>query len=355
MKISGAVLRHAAFWAVFLGINTFLYGYQRDMYRLQFNLFLHYMPMAMAATYVVNYVLIPRFLLRKKILLFALLSAAVLYLCGQIQQLFVYYYVVPRYLPEYVESVSLMSIGVIFRIVTFLPYVAIAAAIKIARHWYRTEYLKQQVESENLKSELAYLKAQIQPHFLFNTLNNLYALVMKQDPAAPGMVLRLSDLLDYVLHECNTPRISLEKEIALLENYIGLEKMRYGPRLDLSFEVTGREAGGTIAPLLFLPLVENAFKHGTSRETSSPWMKISLVIGPDSISFRVENGKPRGGPESAAEGSPEGPGGAGATGKPGIGLRNLRRRLELLYPGDYSLVTEDRGKSFYAALDIRAR
>ncbi|MBN2072167.1 MAG: histidine kinase [Candidatus Krumholzibacteriota bacterium] len=333
------VLSHAGFWIAYLAINTFIYGYPEGNYKLQLSLFLLYMPATMLATYFTTYLLIPYFLLRKKLTLFFLLTLVSSFLFGMLQQLNVVYLVVPKYMPEYTGRYTLISFGITYRIVAIYTTVAIAASIKLLKYWYRTEYLKQQVEKEKLRAELAYLKAQIHPHFLFNTLNNLYALTLKNDSRAPEIVLKLSELLDYILYECGTPVISLKKEIALMENYIELEKLRYGTRLNIDFRVDGKDDRIEIAPLLLLPLVENAFKHGTSHDPKDPWMRIRLDIDENRIEFLVENGK---------SGNGKGENGQ----HQGIGLENVQRRLELLYPKKHDFELSDLDESFSVKVSI---
>ena len=332
------ILSHVLFWLFYLAFNTFMNGFSNRNYQQQLYLFFSYMPIIMLATYITLYVLIPSFLLRKRIALFCMLLGLSALFFAALQWLNIIYIVTPCLAPQYIGRFNFVSIGFLYRILSIYEVVAVAAAIKLAKHWYATEYLKQQAQREKLHAELAYLKAQIHPHFLFNTLNNLYALSLKNDPRTSEVVLKLSDLLDYMLYRCNTNRIGLTREIEMVNTYIALEKLRYGSDLRISFKQNGSFTGIEIAPLLLLPLVENAFKHGTSRQGTDPWMELALDAGRSALTFSVRNGKPvRAVTESA---------------NAGIGLANIRRRLELLYPGRYRLDISEDDRSYTAVLSL---
>ncbi|MEK7253292.1 MAG: sensor histidine kinase, partial [Bacteroidota bacterium] len=197
-----------------------------------------------------------------------------------------------------------------------LMLLGVTAALKFFRLRLRSAERERQLVQEKLQSELNFLRAQTNPHFLFNTLNNLYHLARKQSKTTPDAILKLSDLLRFMLYECATPRIRLEQEIKVVRDYLELERLRYGERLNLSFQVETDDESQPIAPLLLLPLVENAFKHGAAESRGETWVRISLQEKSGELTFRVENGKDPG----------------EANGQEGIGLRNLRRQLELLYP-----------------------
>ncbi|MBN2416281.1 sensor histidine kinase [bacterium] len=332
------ILSHVLFWIFYLAFNTFMHGFGGRNYSQQFTLFLAYLPVIMLATYTTLYVLIPTFLLRKRFVLFSLLLAVSALLFAALQWLHILYVVTPLLIPQEAGQYSFFSIGLLYRIFSIYEVVAVAAAIKLAKHWYASEYLKQEAEKEKLHAELAYLKAQIHPHFLFNTLNNLYALSLKKDPRTSEVILKLSDLLDYMLYRCNTPFIALDREIELIETYCALERLRYGDNLRLTFERRGTTAGVRIAPLLLLPLVENAFKHGTSRNPADPWVELTVQADESVLEFRVRNVK--------SPGDNAGLGGAG------IGLLNIRRRLDLLYPCRHTLSISETGRDYEVHLTI---
>jgi sensor histidine kinase YesM len=212
------------------------------------------------------------------------------------------------------------------------------AAIKLVKYWYFKKEENSMLEKEKLKSELAVLKGQVHPHFLFNTLNNLYSIILQQSKDAPEMVLKLSALLRYVLTECQQGTVNLTKELAILSHYVSLEQMRFGDRLDLSFHVDGELDQKTIAPLLLLPLVENSFKHGANEMLEQPWITISISVTGNQLKCRIINGKPLRQP--------------GVPFSTGTGLQNLRKRLVLLYPNRHDLRTTNNGENFTANLTL---
>ncbi|AWX45838.1 Histidine kinase [Flagellimonas maritima] len=182
-------------------------------------------------------------------------------------------------------------------------------------------------------AELAALKNQLNPHFLFNTLNNLYALALKKSEDTPKVIRKLSEILDYILYRCNESYVSLEKEIELIENYLSLEKIRYADRVKIEFSknITGQEK---IAPLLLLTFVENAFKHGVANEINQAHINITISKKGEDLLFKVENSKP-----AVSE---------KLENKESIGLQNIKKQLELLYPKAYDLIIEN-GKSTFSA------
>lgn len=205
------------------------------------------------------------------------------------------------------------------------PVIMFTGGIKLLKNWYVDRENKAQQEKQKLTAELNYLKGQIHPHFLFNTLNNLYALTMQKSDDAPTTVLKLSQMMHYMLYDAATESVPLSKEIKHIRNYIELESIRYGSRLDLSFNVTGPVEGKEIAPLILLPFVENAFKHGVSNEHRECWITIDLKVKGDTLLFKVEN--------SISTNKVNNLLGY----KSGIGLKNVKRRLELLYPSKHQL------------------
>lgn len=212
------------------------------------------------------------------------------------------------------------------------------AAIVIMKNLFRQQELTASIQQEKLSAELQLLKSQIHPHFLFNTLNNLYSLTLKGSPESPQVVLKLSSLLRYILYECNAPTVLLEKEVGFLKDYIELEQLRYGQRLDISQTFSGNFSQIRIAPLLLVPFLENAFKHGTSQQLDQAWISLDLAVEGHALNFRLINSHD---PAYAAQY-------AG-----GIGLVNVRKRLELLYPAAYDLKMIREEETFLVALTLR--
>ena len=216
-------------------------------------------------------------------------------------------------------------------------YLGLMVALKLSLDWYEQQRILQRITVEKLQAEVTYLRAQVNPHFLFNILNSLYALTLKKSDLAPDMVLKLSEMMEYMLYDSDDQQVPLEKEISYLQNYIELEKLRCGDFPEIALEIKGQPNGQEIAPLLLLPLVENAFKHGIEKRAGKAWLHGTLTLNPSTLSMTVENSKP------AISPKPQ---------KGGIGLSNLRKRLELLYPGRYSLAIEEQLETYKAALHI---
>lgn len=204
--------------------------------------------------------------------------------------------------------------------------IALGVCLKIIRDWDKKDRLATRLTDEKRDAELQFLRAQIHPHFLFNTLNNLYGLALKGSPHTPDSILKLSGLLDFILYECNAEKIPLSKELELIRHYVELERLRFGDRLSLSFEPQTLRDDVPVAPLLLLPFVENAFKHGAANTASDQvFVKINLHLEGRTLHFQVENSK-----SNRPQSDPD-------NGHKGIGLRNVEKRLELLYPGRYEL------------------
>ena len=215
--------------------------------------------------------------------------------------------------------------------------VFLSVAIKLTEFWYREQSRKQLAIKEKIEVELKLLKSQIHPHFLFNTLNNIYSLALQKSDQAPDAVLKLSELLDYLIYHGENETVSLKKETDLIRNYIELESLRYGDRLTVDFQISGDPESIHLAPLLLIPLVENSFKHGISRSRDQQQLTIKLGINGRNVEFYIENSVPTQKPEK-----PEG----------GMGLSNLRARLDLLYADKHSLNVLDKGTMFSAFLKL---
>lgn len=212
-----------------------------------------------------------------------------------------------------------------------------ATAFKFIKDWMIQKQQLQEKEKQQIATELAFLRSQLQPHFFFNTLNNLYSLTLQRSDQAPEVVLKLSALMSYMLYETGAALVPLEKEVCNLENYLSLEKLRFGERLSLSFTAEAAE-GIRIPPLILLAFVENGFKHGMSRVTGQERIDILLRVQPTELLFHVDNPVP---PHLPA-----------AEEKNGIGLKNVIRRLDLLYDTRYRLDIREQENRFHVTLKL---
>ncbi|NOT38669.1 MAG: sensor histidine kinase [Saprospiraceae bacterium] len=227
-----------------------------------------------------------------------------------------------------------------FHFISLLIITSISTFARIPLDWLTVQKEKQSLQTKNIETELNMLKNQINPHFLFNTLNNLYALSLKKSDYAPELILKLSDMLRYMLYECNEERVFLEKEIQYIRNYIDLEKIRLSQSADIQIEIIGEVSAVKVAPLLFIPFIENSFKHGLKLSSNQSFIKIKFEIS-NTIKFSIMNSKPQ-----------PMPGFKPMQSVGGIGLTNVRKRLELIYPGSYKLNIDNQLDSYTVELEL---
>lgn len=212
----------------------------------------------------------------------------------------------------------------LYTLLDILPAIGLASTIKLLRSSVASQQKQQELEKEKLKSELNFLKAQTNPHFLFNTLNNLYGLARKNDNNTAPSIMKLSKIMRYIIYECSAPTVPIQNEVLVIEDYIELEKLRYDERLHVNFEKKVDNWKQDIASLILLPFVENAFKHGASESRADTFIDISLVLQQEHLSFKIKNTR-----EYTTE-QVEPP-------REGIGLKNVKRQLDLVYGSDYAL------------------
>jgi LytS/YehU family sensor histidine kinase len=250
----------------------------------------------------------------------------------------------PTFLPEETTPENIFVWYMLFKgMLWFLsPVLLLTLVIQIFKQWFTQEQQHQETAREKLNAELNFLKAQVHPHFLFNTLNNLYSLTLQASPAAPLTVLKLSELMSYMLYDSQSAMVSLSKEINHIRNYVELETIRYGNRLDVSVNVSGEIVGKQIAPLLLIPFAENAFKHGISNETDNVWVTIDIKEKAGWLNVKVENSRT----DDGITTTDKGPSG-------GIGLQNVLRRLDLLYPGSHQLELKKEPDRYMVDLKIK--
>jgi two-component system, LytTR family, sensor kinase len=198
-------------------------------------------------------------------------------------------------------------------LILYVFWAGIAVFVRLLIDWFRDEKLKIELKNQQLNSELAYLRSQVNPHFLFNTLNNIYALAYKKSEDTPAAIMKLSSMMRYMLYETNIQKVSLDKEIEHLNNYIELQKLRRKEQDWVDFQLHGDVSTKVIAPLLLVPLLENAFKHSTPKSR----IEMRLEVNANHLQFYITN-----------EFSPHEP--KDAVG--GVGLQNIKRRLQLIYP-----------------------
>ncbi len=334
--------RHIIFWTLYVSFYSLLYGsFEEDYYRTSLSQLL-FLPEKMVAMYFTMYYLMPKYLYKSQYLKFLQFLMLSLLCIGFLHWVTVVYVEHPYiYYADDWGELRLWYPAKIIKVSLYVyPVVAIGVIIKFFQHWYKDKESSQKMAQEKLQAELKFLKAQIHPHFLFNTLNNLYALTLKKSEMAPKVVLMLSDLLNYMLYDCNSDQTHISKEVEMVKNYLELEKIRYGNRLNINFNVHGAVSGQSIAPMVIIPFIENSFKHGVSGETGESWVDIDLSVKEAQFKLKVENSKSELETEDKTQY------------REGIGLKNVRRRLELLYPGQHELKIFDEQDTYLVVLTL---
>lgn len=338
-----SILSHAGLWLLYVIYQAISYGWENTdelSFRLAPQVIAVMVPVTIILTYMNLDVLMPAFYSHRKYGIYLISVVAALLIGGLTVRFLTYQFIIPweqlHDLPRYkMENKNFWIPVRIFRIsLEPIPIMAITMVINIIRNTFNQDKKIREIELARLSAEMKLLKAQINPHFLFNTLNSLYALTLKASDSAPGIVLRLSDLMHYMLYETKSESVKLTDEVSYLENYISIEQMRFADRVDLSFNFTGDSSGKMIAPLLLLTFVENAFKHGIEEGTG--WIRIDLKVHDKALSFHVENSFPHHITRNIK----------------GQGLDNLKKRLDLIYPGNYQLNLTENKQTFTADLKI---
>ena len=337
------ILSHCLFW---LGFLFFYTSTKPDFVDYKSFIFVYSWKILAQAigAYVLIYLIIPKTLNKKRYLLFCLFSLAWLYLVFSFLMVLKFYYLEPKF-PIVFEywlghkmsiQERLTSFKLIFGEFSFITYPTIIMGFI---RFYKNQQRLSKIEEEKKSMELKVLKNQLNPHFLFNTLNNLYALTLKKDDNAPEVISKLSEILDFVLYRCNEDFVSIENEIKLLKNYIALEKLRYNEnRLEISF-LHNVDSRTKIIPLILLTFIENAFKHSVINETGKAKINIVLKTENNQVIFKVQNKKPQNELTKAIDFQK-------------IGLENVRKQLELLYPKKHILSIDEDNKNFSLELTL---
>ena len=312
---------HVVFWLLILFLYVVFFGRKNSNYVQTFFFVGLLMPVTIGATYFLNYFLVPRFLMNERYGYFLLYF--IYTLVGSIFLEMVVAMLTFIVMAEIqIRNMSPASIDIFFLLASLLMVVFLGVAIKLLLHWRQSREDYQKLMREKVDTELRFLKAQLNPHFLFNTLNNLYYLSLEKSDKAPKAILQLSDMLDYVMRTSSLVWVPLEDELKQVENYIGLELMRYEDRVQVDTVVRGELKSFTIGPMILITLIENAFKHGVMKMAGKSWIKLSVDCTSDKILISISNSW------------------RNKTSGKGIGLNNLLGQLNLLYGEKFNLVVE---------------
>ena len=336
------ILLHFIFWVGvwFFFVYFFSYNSNNTNYVIWFSSLL--LPITMVTTYFVIYFLIPKYLLLKKYKRFALYSIYTL--------IFSTYLIIIAIFGSFIflsnmemQKMSPMSRNYVFVLILVYLVVFLVSFISILNHNFKTQSENKDLQNKILETqlqikgqELQYLKKQIHPHFLFNTLNTIYGFALKQSKNTPDIILKLSNLLDYILYQVDKPKVSLKEEILHINEYIALEKIRFQDTLKVTFTSEEISEKVQIAPMLLIPFVENAFKHGSLIDG---FLEVDIKVSwtDNQLHFWIKNTVLTDETKSA---------------KAGIGLINIKKRLNLLYKNKYQLDIENKNNWFVVTLNI---
>jgi hypothetical protein len=326
---------HIIFWFCAWFFFFFYYKRYSEINSYTFGASLINLIVAIITVYTFNYHLIPNILLKNKKRKFFAFAFVTIVMFFYIQLLLTLLLVVKQLSDGHHLFPEMLDIVMLFFNLFFVVFIAIA--IKFYKRWNEKDFQEQKVQKEKVEAELQMLKTQINPHFLFNTLNSIYVLAMKQSEQTANTVMKLSDILDYILYRIDTPKIAISNEIKIIENYIELEKIRFSNRIDINFTTDLKSQGIQIPPMLIIPFIENAFKHGVAKSIEKSWIKISLKETDGALNILVANSKT----QSKVEDK---------TG--GIGLMNVKKRLSLLYKEKYELNIFEEQMQYTVSLSI---
>lgn len=325
MKKSWQIFWHIFFWLSI--ISLFLFLAQDDTHLDNTGLFVVFLlyPAINIGLFYLNYlVYIPNFLNKKKYTAYAIVVAITIIIFG-LGKYGIGLFFKPYVLIHMKQVLSFWQyfIGTVF---TSLTFVFLSTVLKFTTDWFLNERIQRDLENQRLNAELSFLKSQINPHFLFNSLNSIYSLAYQRSETTPDAILKLSEIMRYMLYECNDNEVALQKELQYLQNYIELQKIRFGENAYIDFKINGKVDGQQIVPLLLIAFIENAFKHGVANDPEAA-IRILIETDKNHLYFFIQNRKHNNNRDNLG----------------GIGLMNVKRRLDLLYPGRYKLniVNED--------------
>jgi len=339
MKLRVLIFWHAFFWVsailFFMFVGSHNTRYTSEHILINWGL---YGIINVSLFYLNFLVLIPRFLTKKQYGLYILVLLASVFAYGAIK------YGIGLIFEK--DILTHISRSGKIAVTTFVPYfietlfvsfvfLFLSFVLKLGVAWVINERIQRDLENQRLSAELAFLKSQINPHFLFNSLNSIYSLAYQKSDTTPDAILKLSEIMRYMLYESNDNKVDLSKELQYLQNFIELQKIRLGNKAYIDFKIEGKVTNQKIVPLLLIAFIENAFKHGIANDTLSP-IRILITVDASQLHFYIQNKKHTNNKDSVG----------------GIGLANVKRRLDLLYPGQYNLDIRDHLGTYTCELSL---
>jgi two-component system LytT family sensor kinase len=335
MKLSWQIFWHTLFWVAMISFFLFIFHNNTKLSIDAILVDVVIYGIINIGLFYLNYlVFIPRFLNKKQygIYAMAIVGAVILFGFGKYGVALIFKQYVLMRMTGQVVGLGQYFLSTIF---TSLVFLFLSTALKFTVDWFLNERIQRDLENQRLSAELAFLKSQINPHFLFNSLNSIYSLAYQRSETTPEAILKLSEIMRYMLYECNDNKVDLARELQYLQNYIDLQKIRFGNKAFIDFKIDGKVETQQIVPLLLIAFIENAFKHGVA---SNPQTPIRLLIEVDEahLHFFMQNKKHTNNRDESG----------------GIGLNNVKRRLDLLYPEKYNLDIRDEIDTYTVELSL---
>lgn len=324
--------QHLIFWSVALAILFNIFKTSGSIEKIDVIYTFIFVIPVVAVVYINLYLAIPRFLRKERYLLYGL-SVLLLLGGGAFFLYFLFDSWIDLVLPGY-YFISYFSVPVLMLYTG--SFLILTTLLKLSRSWF----MLLRLERMSTKNQLHSLQSQINPHFLLNSLQTIYALALEKSERSPEVILQLSDILKYNLYDTAQSTVKLEKEIRMIRDYVEMYRHRVDQKkAEIKLEISGDAGEHSIAPMLLLPFIENAFKHGLRSETEKTFIYIRIEIGVTELGFRTENSHGRSD-------------GIDLEHKKGIGTENTRQRLDLLYPGKYKLDIDEKANTFTVDLNI---
>ena len=335
MKKRWSVFWHVFFWLSLVSLFIFMaYGDSKLDTEGLLVVFLLYPLINIGLFYLNLLFFIPRFLDKKQYGLYGIVIALTIIIFG-----FGKYGVGLVFKPYVLMHMGGQVIGFwhyfVGTVFTSITFIFLSTALKFTTDWFLNERIQRDLENQRLSAELSFLRSQINPHFLFNSLNSIYSLAYQRSETTPEAILKLSEIMRYMLYECNDNKVPLAKELQYLQNFIDLQKIRFGNKAFIDFKIDGEVDGQQIVPLLLIPFIENAFKHGVANDPGTP-IELLIEVNDQHLHFYIQNKKHSGNRDPLG----------------GIGLNNVTRRLDLLYPGNYHLNITDTNENYSCELTL---
>ena len=332
------IIQHLAFWVLSFFVFLYLFKTGAEPEKIDYVYTILFQLTLLPAVYINIELLLPTLGNSKRILFYLLSLITIIILFAWINYNFFDKWSA-KVFPDYF-FISYFTFREV--ILFFIVYTIITMLLKLSKSWFVVSQLQKELlekEKQKTEVELKALKAQINPHFFFNTLNSIYSMALDKDDRLPNTVLQLSDLMRYFLYKSKDNFIPLEKELTVVNDYIALQKLRSGAQLNIGTKMSGEINDQQIAPLLLITFLENAFKHGAKGSSENTFIRLDIKVERNKLNFVVENNK----------GLIDD---VNTDGYNGLGLENVKRQLELLYPGKHLLNIKDQPNRFSVALQL---